>query len=262
MATGKDVEIPENDGKQQLRKEIHKILHSKYTHEEQGSALRDLMTQPYRTAAGTLENENDSQGSTHKNLKPQLPPNTLIAPMLEELPVELVEGIALNLDAKDFYNLRLASKTLMVKSMHYFRKQFFTRRCLLMDWNSLRKFVILLNDPVLEIHPVIQHVSVKCPELIMQQQLSPRNRWSNPHPPNFSPLAPLLDRVFGRIQSLKSLEFVGVTDANGPRRYLPPSTNETVAAQCVLVVLDALAQGVTKLGHLSLGCKLDCNVAF
>ena len=125
------IELPENDSMTHLRRQVQQIMSSHSTHETCGLALRDLMLARRR----------------HGKAVQQLQEKKDIAPRLEELPTELLEGVATYLKKDAFGALRLGSRALRGRSEHLFLRRFFGTRTMRLEWESLKELAIVLAVP-------------------------------------------------------------------------------------------------------------------
>lgn len=150
-ARAPDKELGADDGKSELRAKVTAINNSSLSHEEKGAALRALMT-------GKRENDKLKAAASSGSTKGLLPENKIVAPMLEAMPVELIETIAQYLLVRDFAALRLAGRAARDKSAHGFVKRFFARRTMRLEWVSMRLVVLILGHA--EFGPAVRELCV------------------------------------------------------------------------------------------------------
>lgn len=123
-----------------LRARIQSLQTAELTIEEQGQQLYRILTESHREATEPVD---EPITVTQKSL----PPAKKILPRLIELPVEVVEIIAIRLDVKSLGEFRQSCKTLKVKSSHHFRREYFTCRVVSPKWESIRLLIMILNHP-------------------------------------------------------------------------------------------------------------------
>lgn len=267
-------DIPENDGMHQLRSKIQRICSAVTDHEERGQRLHILMTESYQKACER------PLPVFEQKLQIGLPEMAKYEPRLQELPTELIEGIALNLELRDFGNLRLVSRVLHRDSTHAFRRVFFGARTVRMKWESLRQFVNMLNDA--NCGAVLRHVTIDC-EQAVEDNAGPaggpphmpyggvggqarmnvpigRRRFSYEPPalPSSSSrrLQELLERAFSRIDRLHSLSLTSDPKSfSDEREHLADqqTLRRALSHERLTMVLGAIAQGTTRISQLRIG---------
>jgi hypothetical protein len=261
-------DIPENDGNHHLRDRIQRICSNTATHEERGQQLRDLMTESYRKAC------EPPPPSKKQKLKVGLPEMEKYAPRLQELPAELIEYIAVNLALKDFGHLRLVSRVLHRDSTPSFRKMFFARRNVRMEWESLRRLVNIVNDQ--HCGPALRHLTVDCePPAPGPPQLPYRGRagrqvFNVPRGrarPSYQPqplltsssrrLQELLERAFSRIDRLQSLSLTSHPTSVVEEQEVTVdeawTLRRSLCYEHLALVFEAIAQGNTRISCLRVG---------
>jgi hypothetical protein len=261
-------ELPECDGMQEMRAKIHRICANNDTHQERGSQLRALMTESYRIAT----DPNAAREASSKETRHVLPPNEIVAPRLEELPVELIENIAEHCNANDLGAFRCSSPILEAKSRHYFRQRFFTHRTVAIEWESLRKAVSILTNE--KFGSALQQLTIiadrresvfgsqhgrqtSLPNMHVFGRRQTGSGYQQPADPS-EKLQPILCRMFERIEKLRSLRLVSSSSVTSslaaednpledPMQFTP------LVTETLHMVLSAIAQGNAQISRLELG---------
>ncbi|KAF2415386.1 hypothetical protein EJ08DRAFT_684445 [Tothia fuscella] len=219
--------LPENDNRQQMRARIRNICDNASTHEERGKQLFEFMME-WREEGGIMVQEDKGRRMAKGKGKEEsmanvLPVKEKFEPRLQELPAELIEGIVEGLGLIDFGNFRLVSRGLRRDSWHAFRRIFFKKRIIRIEWESLRRFVNILNYE--ECGSALKELGIDCSDYapsttaaaVPSQQRHPglpgRNRFRGVRREETraraqvlsSPLLDLLQRGFSRVTALQSL---------------------------------------------------------
>lgn len=243
-------ELAEDDGMNDLRGKIHEINSRYITHELRAAALRVLMTT--KPNSGLISNLSSTSST---KLRDKLPEVAVAAPRLEALPVELVENIARGLTVQDFAAFRLSTRTLHDKTNYAFTKQFFEKRVIDLEWQSLRRLAIILNHATLG--RAIKHLVVMVEEEgRFLRDAKPRNRYGHfgedyrnrggNDSAQARSLQTILDRTLSRIPVLMSLEFRA-------------TTAYSMSSQAIAIAFAAIALSGTKIRSLRIGGQHDAE---
>jgi hypothetical protein len=256
--------LPACDGMQEKRAKIHQIRDQCLTHEERGSRLCALMMESHRVATAP------------KVSKATLPVKEFIAPRLEELPVELIENIAVNCNLETLRMFRKASPILGAKSRHYFQRRFYTHRTIKIEYESLRRLMNVLNSE--DLGSCLQDLTIIATERECEgrnphfrppyhRQMRGTVRFGRqtvmgsqqPTDSSSNSLACLLDRIFSRINTLRSLRLVAppYKMANlGPEDFRAPEDDQdliSLSDETLTMVIEAIASGSTQISQIELG---------
>lgn len=250
----------EDEKVKQLRAKIQKIQHADCTFENRGQDLYSLVTESHRNAIQASEDAAASIISCTR-----LPCEDKFQPRLTGLPVELVENIAIRLPLEDLANLRLSCNTLKVKIGYHFAKKYFTSRVVKPEWDSIRRLIIIMNNP--EFGSVVRDIAVDtCP----RSPFNPTPTFQRPNygvpvyrrrlhqdslPPNvfdLHNLSSLLSRLFDKIPRLRSLNFrVFGSSIDTPQTRL--SGGRECSVDILESALNALVSSGRHINSLSLG---------
>lgn len=243
----------------QLRSKIQKIQQSDLTFEEKGQQLYSVITESHRSAAQPKDEAASSTAS-----RKGLPPREIIQPRLTELPVELIENVAIRLDLPSLKDFRLSCNTLKAKSGHYFRRRFFTTRVVRPEWDSLRTLMMILNgdlgstvrDIVIDAHaqdrrspgyrPLaapIRSRGVPYSSRQLSRVSSTNSRTSSQH------LSMLFGRTFEKIGFLRSLSFRAFKMSS----QVPILYSKECSVNVLEETFKALALSATSISSLTLG---------